>query len=579
MAGEDATLVDFGLVSEDHHATLSRPGALFGTLRYVPPEWGGAERPDGAAWDRYSLGVLLYELFTATPAFPCPANLPFDEQLARTHRAKAAHPHLDPGPSHAPEVRQIVRLLSTVDPSRRHCDLGGAAEVLRKLRERLPPEVAAQKPAGQPPTASASQPTWDSVLEDQLDALHSGGIGGAGAPTAVPEWSVVSDLTHDDATEEEEGTPTAGRTLVPEVDDPAAPAPPRTSGWAKWAVGAGLLAMTGLGVALLAPPAEPPPPERWPLRLHLSPPEPALPVRISLDGVPVELADPPELSAGAHELRVVMGDNCDGEAVPVHCAELRESFSVGWDGLGAERRLRLPEVVPQSVTLRPSPVQSVRVRLDEGEWTTPDDAPVLHGLKPGVYGGVVQAGDCPEEPCGAGCPPVCREATVHIVVPFLATGELAVSVALAVPQIPPAGAPKKRIPPLFSVARFTDWLTRNPSYQREAATASGLASARYLRGWAGTSPPEKLASGAAIQGSTPVEAVSPEVAARACRGRGGLRSVDAAPRSWAVPDGGPVPWFEIRQSDAGPVLLQNDGTVIPVKATDARPMVGFRCAR
>ena len=52
MSGERATLVDFGLVSEDHQATLNRPGALFGTLQYVPPEWGGGRRPDGAAWDR-----------------------------------------------------------------------------------------------------------------------------------------------------------------------------------------------------------------------------------------------------------------------------------------------------------------------------------------------------------------------------------------------------------------------------------------------------------------------------------------------------------------------------------------------
>ena len=604
VAGEHATLVDFGLVSEDHHATISRPGSLFGTLRYVPPEWGGVERPDGVAWDLYSLGVLLYELFTGTPAFAVPHDLPFSEQLMCTRTAKHAAPHLDLGPTLPPDARQVVKQLTAVNPSLRHCDLAGAAEVLKRLREQMPDAVAEQKPAVKVASVPQSEPTWQSSLADDMVVLGSAHrlAGRPGAPTAVPEWSVDRESEPDKLTDpsSESSAPIdsssqadskPGATLVPEqgpparatVDSgPASPTPASMSHRLLWTAAAVVAVIcVGGGVWMGQPENVPPSPTTWPLRLHLSPALPALPVDLQLDGRPIDLHQAPALSPGPHSLRILIGQDCDEQSTPTHCVQILEDFIVGEDGLGAERRVRLPEVVARQVVLEPQGPSKMRARLADGDWSSMGASVTWNGLLPGIYSGVGQAGECPDLPCGTDCPPVCSEVPLTLTVPFADAGRLRVTLVLPTPAVPKTTPPprKERTPPRFSVGRIGKWLEKNPGYQRDAAISSGLASSRYLRGWQGTSPPKALASGATIGPATAVEAVSPVIAARACRGRGGLLSVDASPTTWTVPSGGAVPWFEIRQSSAGPVLLQSDGTQLPVGSTDARPMVGFRCAR
>jgi len=66
-ADDEPVLVDFGLAADEHASTptITAPGAVFGTLAYLPPErLGGA--PADARSDVYSLGAVLFELLALT---------------------------------------------------------------------------------------------------------------------------------------------------------------------------------------------------------------------------------------------------------------------------------------------------------------------------------------------------------------------------------------------------------------------------------------------------------------------------------------------------------------------------------
>ncbi len=67
-------VLDFGMarfrppVAEDATAALSRPGAMFGTIEYMPPEQLRGEPTDGRA-DIFALGIVLYEMLAGRRPF------------------------------------------------------------------------------------------------------------------------------------------------------------------------------------------------------------------------------------------------------------------------------------------------------------------------------------------------------------------------------------------------------------------------------------------------------------------------------------------------------------------------------
>src|SRR5918992_1198759 len=64
-------LLDFGLARPhlaDGHVTLTSPGTVVGTPRYMAPEMFGDE-PVGPSADLFALGSILFEMLTGRPAF------------------------------------------------------------------------------------------------------------------------------------------------------------------------------------------------------------------------------------------------------------------------------------------------------------------------------------------------------------------------------------------------------------------------------------------------------------------------------------------------------------------------------
>jgi len=63
-------VTDFGLALTEHDETITRTGAVVGTLRYLSPEQALGDRvPIDHRTDIYSLGATLYELVTLSPLF------------------------------------------------------------------------------------------------------------------------------------------------------------------------------------------------------------------------------------------------------------------------------------------------------------------------------------------------------------------------------------------------------------------------------------------------------------------------------------------------------------------------------
>ncbi|MGF1503767.1 MAG: protein kinase [Chloroflexi bacterium] len=99
----DAKLIDFGIAKGKEHATLTAPSHFAGTLHYAPAEQILESRDVDHRADLYSLGVVLYEMLTA--------SLPIKAREFGTIASKIIAGDLDPIRGVSEDVEELVNYM------------------------------------------------------------------------------------------------------------------------------------------------------------------------------------------------------------------------------------------------------------------------------------------------------------------------------------------------------------------------------------------------------------------------------------------------------------------------------------
>jgi serine/threonine protein kinase len=123
-------IVDFGLaaVANDTATRLTKTGMLMGTPLYMAPEQLQNRKLD-ARVDIYSLGVIMYEVFTGTP--PYTGENPM--AILFQHVAGKATPPRDVNPNIPKALEAIIMQAMAVDPDKRFQSMEALGKQLAPL--------------------------------------------------------------------------------------------------------------------------------------------------------------------------------------------------------------------------------------------------------------------------------------------------------------------------------------------------------------------------------------------------------------------------------------------------------------
>jgi serine/threonine-protein kinase len=172
-------LMDFGIAKEyeNQEATgLTAVGQIVGTPEYMSPEQAQGQRIDSRS-DLYSLGVVVFELFTG--------DVPFRgaTPVATLFKHAREPPPLD-GPRAAalpPELVPILRKALAKDPAQRFATAKEMADALNAARHRISSEAMASRTEAVRPDAATA--TWTPSTQPPPQTEQD-----AGVPSAPTDW-------------------------------------------------------------------------------------------------------------------------------------------------------------------------------------------------------------------------------------------------------------------------------------------------------------------------------------------------------------------------------------------------------
>ncbi|MEZ4320845.1 MAG: serine/threonine-protein kinase [Myxococcota bacterium] len=530
-------IVDFGLATERGARRITQQGQEhFGTVSYCPPEWMVAETVDPIAWDCYAFGVVFYEMLTGTVGFPMRSDEDPRRQVIQVMTQKQNVEHLDPGPRFQPELRELVRRMTTRERMQRLVD---AAEFVRRI--------------------------------DQLDPQWSGTPEPVIAPLLELPDQAVEPLPRESA-------PTMMAVPVP-----------RATGRSLsiLAIIAGVAFLIGVGGALVGLAMtwglSPTPPRDAEVRIVGV--DASWPLSVAVNGAPAARSEGilhhfEAVPVGPMAVRWAIGEGCDATAPtpPETCQVGSEVLDLESGDGAAELFVEVSPPALRTLELEVDGTGSVEVA--GRPWAfSPDGTLAVPALRPGRYAVVTRLGECAPGCVGEACGPACTYDAREVVVP-VGDGPVALDLGLSVPVVEavpdpvpvvrpvkpagPAPVPQPSGPPArVSGARFAEWVGGHPEWSPDAAVSAGLAEGSYL-------------TGGMPAGAGAVVGVSYAAAAAFCAGRGGLLGVGEEPLAWSG-----TPLHEWRAGAGGaPMWRRFDGaTSDRVRRSEANQQTGFRCAR
>jgi serine/threonine protein kinase/formylglycine-generating enzyme required for sulfatase activity len=162
-----ATLTDFGLVKAGEGTKLSTTGVIFGTPEYMSPEQAEGEEELDTRSDVYSLGVVIYEMFTGKVPFG--GTTPLSVMRGHADRPPPRPSKVNPAISSAVEAVLLKALAKK--RGERYQSAGEMAQALTAAVEtKAEPKVEKKAPA-----VRGGLPLWGWGVIALVVALVSGG--------------------------------------------------------------------------------------------------------------------------------------------------------------------------------------------------------------------------------------------------------------------------------------------------------------------------------------------------------------------------------------------------------------------